>query len=515
MLDSQYILILFCLSLGVSVGSALLLLFPKVPLKFVRIHIKIISLPPLVAFFALVSNQGSMILGPWRLDSLSWLIALFVLTIGLIVQRYSVRYLHGDHAYQKYFALFTFTTVADTVAWLSDDMRLMVICWGVTLLGLTWLIKINKEWQVARKAARQSGTLFAGSWLLLVGVVIWIAQATGHWKLSLALTQNSLAQLDSWERSCINLLMIVGIMIPAAQWPFQGWLLNSVVAPTPVSAVMHAGIVNAGGIILTRFSPLIDGDVAQLVLLVLASISVLLGTGIMLVQVDYKRQLVGSTIAQMGFMLIQCALGAYLAAMIHAVLHGLYKSALFLQSGSAIARRGPKFTLPQLRSKLSIITGSLLGLFVGLVFWFTSPDEGFRFISALILGWSASIAWSQLILSGQGSMGRIAGAILFAGVALVYTGIHFVFEHVLHNSVPNGAQPSMPVVLLFVVLLLAGGLFSAWLTRHPSSKAFAILYLRLVRLGEPHKQMVENHPIYLKKSLSGGRLDDERHFTVR
>ena len=55
----------------------------------------------------------------------------------------------------------------------------------------------------------------------------------------------------------------------------------------------------------------------------------------MFVQVDYKRQLVGSTIAQMGFMLVQCALGAYLAAIIHAILHGLFKSTLFLRAGSA------------------------------------------------------------------------------------------------------------------------------------------------------------------------------------
>ena len=96
---------------------------------------------------------------------------------------------------------------------------------------------------------------------------------------------------------------------------------------------MHAGIVNAGGMILTLFAPLFNqGNVAQIILLILASISVLMGTGIMFVQVDYKRQLVGSTIAQMGFMLIQCALGAYLAAIIHAVLHGLFKSTLFLQS---------------------------------------------------------------------------------------------------------------------------------------------------------------------------------------
>ena len=61
----------------------------------------------------------------------------------------------------------------------------------------------------------------------------------------------------------------------------------------------------------------------------------------MLVHVDYKRQLVGSTIAQMGFMLIQCALGAYLAAIIHAVLHGLFKSTLFLQAGSALHHTEP------------------------------------------------------------------------------------------------------------------------------------------------------------------------------
>ncbi len=118
----------------------------------------------------------------------------------------------------------------------------------------------------------------------------------------------------------------------------QRWLIESIVAPTPVSAIMHAGLVNAGGIILTRFSPLFNGGIASIILLLLAGISVLIGTGISLVQVDYKRQLVGSTIAQMGFMLIQCALGAYIATIIHLILHGLFKATLFLQAGSAVQR---------------------------------------------------------------------------------------------------------------------------------------------------------------------------------
>ncbi|MFC3885571.1 NADH dehydrogenase subunit 5 [Bacillus songklensis] len=497
----------FFILLAVSVLSALFLLYPRVPLNFVRIHVGIISFPPIVALLALVFNNGSVIFGPWRLDSLSWLLALFVLTIGLIVQRYSVRYLLGDRSYRKYFALLTLTTVADSVAWLSDDLRWLLVCWGATLLGLTLLIRLKKEWQVARNAAALSGRLFAFSWLILLLAIIWVTQAAGHWQLSLILTQNSLAQLGSWERTCINLLLIVAVVIPAAQWPFQRWLLDSVVAPTPVSAVMHAGIVNAGGIMLTRFAPLFSGDAAQIILLVLSSISVLMGTGIMLVQVDYKRQLVGSTIAQMGFMLIQCALGAYLAAIIHAVLHGLFKSTLFLQAGSAIRHNESMSRTTRPSSFLWTITGSVLGLLVGIGYWLTSPEEAYQLISALILGWSVSFAWTQLVAFGYGRIGRIAGFSLFAGMAIVFNIIHTAFYRLLHETVQKGIQPPTPTAIFLMFTLLAGSAIGAWLARNRSSTSFAIIYLWLVRLGEPHNDLVESHPKYLAQSLSrGGNL---------
>lgn len=106
-------------------------------------------------------------------------------------------------------------------------------------------------------------------------------------------------------------------------------MIESVAAPPPVSAIMHAGIVNAGGIILTRFSPIFDNTFAISILLIISSISVLLGSGISLVHVDYKRQLVGSMMSQMGFMLVQCAMGIYSAAIIHLILHGVFKATLF------------------------------------------------------------------------------------------------------------------------------------------------------------------------------------------
>ena len=118
-----------------------------------------------------------MIWGPWHFNSLSWLLAVFVLTMGLIVQRFSVHYLLGDRHYRKYFSLLTLTTVAGSLAWISDDLRLLLICWGVTLLGLTLIIRLKKEWQVAKHAAFHMGILFTISWLLLLFAILWVSGA--------------------------------------------------------------------------------------------------------------------------------------------------------------------------------------------------------------------------------------------------------------------------------------------------------------------------------------------------
>lgn len=106
----------------------------------------------------------------------------------------------------------------------------------------------------SEKAALSSGRMFLISWLFLLAAVIWLSEKTGEWHLSMALSETEI--LHSWEKTGMNLLLVTAVLIPAAQWPFGKWLLNSVVAPTPVSAIMHAGIVNSGGMLLTRFAPL-------------------------------------------------------------------------------------------------------------------------------------------------------------------------------------------------------------------------------------------------------------------
>ncbi|WP_027094043.1 NADH dehydrogenase subunit 5 [Cohnella thermotolerans] len=504
LLNSNSLTITFFVTLSLSLFSALFMLHPRVPLKFVRFHVGIYGLSPLMSLLNLVTLKTNKIYGPWHLDPLAWLTALFVLTIGFVIQRYSIRYLLGDRNYRKYFALFTFTTGSASVAWLSDDLRWLMVFWGFTLLGITWLISLNKKWQAAKTAIARSGQWLTLSWLMMLLAIIWLAQATGHWQLSFVLAKDSLTNLGSWEKTGINLLMVFAVAIPAAQYPFQRWLLDSVVAPTPVSAVMHAGIVNAGGILLTRFAPLFSGDLAQIFLIVLSGFSVLLGTGMILVQVDYKRQLVGSTIAQMGFMLIQCALGAYLAAIIHAVLHGLFKSTLFLQAGSVVHHY--KRTNPTTRHSPLIwnTAGGLLGLAVGFCYWINDNGTGHDFISALLLGWSVSIAWTQLVTSGHGHIGRIVGFSLIAGVTIVFNIIHAAFKDLLHGTVSEVVLPSATLLILVLFILLSGNAVVFWSTRHHSSTSFAALYLWLVRLSEPHPNSVESHPKFLVLSMSKG-----------
>ncbi|MFT0803368.1 NADH dehydrogenase subunit 5 [Bacillus swezeyi] len=505
LVDSLFWLKIFFASLALCLFSALLVLNPKVPLPFVRIHAKIIALPPLAALAGMMTANASHTAAPWRLDSLAWLIALFVLTIGFIVQRYSVRYLFGDRSYRKFFFLLTLTTGGASSAWINDDLRWLLFCWGITLLGLTALIGLNSTWQAAKNAALYAGRIFALSWLAIAAAALWLSLSTGHWQLSSAIAEESLAQLSSWEKIGIGLLVILTVMIPAAQWPFHRWLLDSAIAPTPVSAVMHAGLVNVGGVMLTRFAPMFSGDALQLILLVPAVLSVLLGTGMMLVQTDYKRQLAASTVAQMGFMLIQCALGAYIAAVIHLVLHGLFKASLFLQAGSAVRRYESFASKPGRPALFWNILGGVFALILVTGIWFTAADDGYQMISALVLGWSLFVAWRQLVTAGHGLITRIAGLFILTGASLAFAIIHFVLHGLLKEAVVQGAQPPAIAVVLTAAVLLFGSAAGALIVRQRSAWSGA-LYLRLVKTGEPHSDSVEGRPNYLDQYLTqGGR----------
>ena len=149
-------------------------------------------------------------------------------------------------------------------------------------------------------------------------------------------------------------LAATAALTKSAQFPFHSWLPETMEAPTPVSALMHAGIINAGGALLLRFAPVIVRVPAALLLLtVVGSLTAVLGMLAMWSQVKVKRTLAWSTVGQMGFMMVQCGLAAFPAALVHILGHGLYKAWSFLRTGdlpNPTAARRPGFAGPHARA---------------------------------------------------------------------------------------------------------------------------------------------------------------------
>ncbi|MEM6471208.1 MAG: proton-conducting transporter membrane subunit, partial [Planctomycetota bacterium] len=149
-------------------------------------------------------------------------------------------------------------------------------------------------------------------------------------------------------------LLVIAAVVKSAQFPFHTWLPQTMQTPTPVSALMHAGIVNAGGYLIVRLHPVVVA--APWVMAVLAAFGILTVTYaavVMTTQTSVKRTLAYSTIAQMGFMILQCGLGAFSAAMLHILAHSMYKAHAFLSSGSQIANYATPSLLPPRRESIS------------------------------------------------------------------------------------------------------------------------------------------------------------------
>ena len=145
--------------------------------------------------------------------------------------------------------------------------------------------------------------------------------------------------------TAVSALIFIGAMSKSAQFPLHMWLPDSLYAPTPVHALLHAGIINAGGFLLTRLAPLYALSPATLHLVfAVGMLTAILGSSMMLVQNDIKKTLGYSTIGQMGFMIMECGLGAYGLAIFHLIAHGLFKGSIFLNCGYVIhaARQEPR-----------------------------------------------------------------------------------------------------------------------------------------------------------------------------
>ena len=274
------------------------------------------------------------------LDGLTVLLWVVVTFFSGVVHSYSRRYMAGNARETRFFvAVFGFTVVVMGLV-AADHLVLFTALWLSMGLAMAELIGLDDGWRQARAAATVARRHFLASGALLAVAVTTLWWSTGAATVSgVAATADGLGGV-AWLIAAAAL--VLAAMIQSALVPFHGWLLSSMTAPTPASALMHAGFVNAGGVLLIRFAPVVTADAALMLgVVVVGATSALFGKLLKTVQSDVKGELGCSTVGQMGFMIMQAGLGFFGAAITHLILHGFYKAYHFLSAGEEVEHTVP------------------------------------------------------------------------------------------------------------------------------------------------------------------------------
>jgi NAD(P)H-quinone oxidoreductase subunit 5 len=261
-------------------------------------------------------------------------------------------------------------------------------------------------------------------------------------------------------------------------------------APTPASALMHAGFVNAGGILLLRFAPVVTVEPGFMLAVVLVgAASALLGKLLKSVQVDTKTRLGCSTVGQMGFMIMQAGLGFFGAAITHLVLHGFYKAYLFLSSGEEIEHTGPSDTthattgIGPVGVAVTALTALAGGaLFAGLTGKGTSLDSGLLLAGLVVL--TTMHATRSALRSSALSATYRYGAVplVFLPAIAVYAAVYLAIGGVMEGVPVVSAPAELTVVhgVVAAVFLVAYVAIETGVYRHSDR-----LYVALVNATRP------------------------------
>lgn len=282
--------------------------------------------------WALFSYQDVTLRLVLGFDALTRLLLIFIFFISFIIYSYARNYLLSDNTRQRF--LVQFSLVVTSVVLLAMSMNLFTafVAWQFIGINLYLLLNHYHDDPAANKAAKKKFILNRlGDCSFLLAIVI--AYQTQHTTLF------DHMQFDT-HTALICSLILISVMTKSAQLPFHSWLPDTMETPTPVSALMHAGVINAGAILLTRMSSLIVPLPSLCLIITLIGLATaLIGTAWMQQQSDVKRQLAYSTMGQMGYMIMQCGLGAFPAAIFHLMAHGFFKATLFLNAGTTLTQR--------------------------------------------------------------------------------------------------------------------------------------------------------------------------------
>ena len=402
-----------------------------------------------------------------RLDPLSAVMFGMIALLGFNIVRFSRTYMDGDPRQGAFLGRLTATIASVQLLVLSGNMGQLVAAWILTSVSLHQLLVFYRERRGAVVAAHKKFIAARIGDACLIG-----AAGLLYWQFGtgdLATLFAALGELPAAGEvpSAVEgsaLLIAVAAILKSAQFPTHSWLVEVMETPTPVSALLHAGILNAGPFLAVRLSQVLEPTTfAPVLLIAVGGFTALFASKALLTQPSIKVGLGYSSAAHMGFMLMVCGLGVYAAAILHLVAHSFYKAHAFLSSGSVVdSARAANIALPRrLGNPLRVLASVVIavGIFYGFA-QFMHLAEG-----TLPLGIILVMGLAQIIAPTLDSDGETAAVLRASLLGVAVAAAFFVLEHgfasVLGPVLPPVNQPAplvaaaiWTVVVIFAIATL-------------------------------------------------------------
>ena len=395
-----------------------------------------------------------------RVDSVGISVLLLVSFVGWVIVRYSSIYLGGDPGQPRYVRWLMATLAGVAMVIITNNLLVLALAWMAASLALHGLLTFYTDRQPALIAAHKKFLVSRVADVCLLSAIALIGLNLGTLEIDEILRRAQSLPEFPVDLMAAVVLIVITVLLKCAQLPVHGWLIQVMEAPTPVSALLHAGVVNLGGFVLIRLAPLVNEVLAaQIMLVLIGSFTAVLAALVMMTRISVKVMLAWSTCAQMGFMLMQCGLGLYELALLHLIAHSLYKAHAFLAAGGAVAqarlkRLSPDPSPPGVGATLLCALAGVMVVTGAALAW-RVPEEELRVLWALAV--VVCLALVPLLsvrssrLGGTWSLALVLGAF---GIALAYFALHEAVRSWI--DLPGRGAPAEPgLVTLMLVCFIA------------------------------------------------------------
>ncbi len=301
-----------------------------------------------------------------QLDPLSMVFVLLITFVGTLIHIYAIGYMQHDHDRRKFFGYLNLFVAAMLLLVLADNYLLLYVGWEGVGLASFLLIGWYQYKDVAAVAAKKAFIINrVGDFGLSVAIMAMFAVFGG---VTFETVNAGVGSAPTSTTTWIGLLLLLAACGKSAQFPLQAWLFDAMEGPTPVSALIHAAtMVTAGVYLIVRSNAIFDAaPMARTLVLIVGCISLIWGAIIGCAKDDLKKALAGSTMSQIGYMVVAAGLGpvGYVFAIFHLLTHGFFKAGLFLGAGSVMHANNDTINMRKLGAlrAVMVITFATFGI---------------------------------------------------------------------------------------------------------------------------------------------------------